>query len=535
MLIVERYAFQISRLQLRQAVFLILHRLRLRRYLHRSFELLGCRTPHSSPRFISHARKKKQWEVFGCPIKEIDEGNFEGCSPLFMYELHYLEFFAIDDCVVCPETKKRFYFEWKEKFKSFSNPAWDPYPVSKRVMNLCKYCAVNPDSSAWLAPEIALHGAVLNSTIEYHLSCNHLLTNYCALAMVCAVVKTDNSDRWCATAEGGLRNEIKAQFLKDGVHYERSVYYHRLLLWDVFDAICMRGAHIIDVDIRDILGRALHAASALSHLDGDVPLFNDSVLLKSPSINELLSYADYLRISSGEGIDVIEHFENSGFLSATFASASVRVLVNSGVLGSEHNLSHHHDDIGSFEVSSAAGRFITNLGTYTYSSGSDRLVFRRGSAHNNLIISGFVGSDVWGAFRVGRTSRVRQKLHDNEYSVTYAPVSEYRLITASAERIFEVSENYLTITDKIASPNGTPQTFIWLHLGPEVRIDNLNDGCMLALGDHRVFLELLTSAELVVKKSEFSPYFEKKYDTHSLKISFKGEILKLGLRFLLDD
>jgi uncharacterized heparinase superfamily protein len=491
--------------------------------------------PQSKPRFILHAQQKKKWEVFGVPINQIGDFNFRGRSPLFIYELHYLEFFAVCDSVIFHETKKRLYVDWKEKFQNFSDPAWDPYPVSRRVINLCKYYSNNSESADWLVPEIALHGSVLNSTIEYHLSCNHLLTNYCALAMVCAVVKTDESSEWFSTAKKGLRQEIRAQFLHDGVHYERSLYYHRVLLWDIFDAICLCGLSILDGDARlnDVLGRAVKAASALSHLDEDVPLFNDSVLSKSPSLKELASYAEYIGISSGDRFERTAHFDSSGFLSKTIASDSFRVLVNSGVLCSKHNLSHHHSDIGSFEVSSVAGRFITNLGTYTYSSGSDRQSFRGGSAHNNLIIPGYGSSDVWGAFRVGRTSRVCQEMRENEYSVKYVPVAHDRLPATCAERVFEFRDNYLTITDKVMSPKCPSNVFVWLHLAPEVRIEMLNGEFLLVLGEQGIRVELLTPADVSIERSEFSPYFEKKYETRSLKISFKGEILKLGLRFLI--
>ena len=240
---------------------------------------------------------------------------------LWIYHLNYCDFLNLDlrapndPAGAALRAAVGIALDWCEQNSSGSEPGWEPYPLSLRVVNWLKFLARNAARMEALGEGLALARLLaslraqvlaLERRLEKDLLANHLLKNIKALIFASALLEAPESRRWWAKGWKLLRREIGEQVLPDGGHFERSPMYHALVLEDLLDIQCLglsqpacaetsagrpatEVANCIGLVAETVVRMAAYLRRIL-HPDGEIPLFNDSALGVARPSRELLAY-----------------------------------------------------------------------------------------------------------------------------------------------------------------------------------------------------------------------------------------------------
>lgn len=277
---------------------------------------------------------------------------------------------------------------------------WRPISLSVRICNWIMWRLLGRGF-----PDDAYHSLVvqtryLSKCPEYHLPGNHLLTNAKALLFAGAFFHGEEAESWLRVAIEMLGNQLEAQILPDGGHYERSPMYQSQTLRDLLDVMNVLRAYELPVPHgwSDLAAKMLSWTLTMSHPDGDIVLFNDAALASSHRPDELELYAAKLGVrirrphaqmnqaqprKSVHRAQECRHGPCEGGLPAvTWLSDTGYARVDAGVavafldlapLGPDFLPGHGHADTFTFELSIHGKRVIVDTGTSTYSACPERL------------------------------------------------------------------------------------------------------------------------------------------------------------------
>jgi uncharacterized heparinase superfamily protein len=327
-----------------------------------------------------------------------------GASRLWLFHLHGWNW-AIDLAVAArrgrPEAAaalKAALQTWLDHHPVDAIDAWHPFVVSDRLLAWLIVRDVLPnDLAADLRAPILLHAAFLAEHLETDVGGNHLLKNLVALLLAGCAFDGPAPSAWRARAGELLEAQLQIQILPDGGHYERSPMYHLLVLADLLSALWAAGRRELPVSVAlaDAVRRMQTVARGLVHPDGEIPLFNDSVLGEAPAPARLigpstdrapacLPATGYVALPLDEGV----------------------LLADCGPPGPDDLPAHVHADALSFELSMGEQRVFVDGGVFDYTAGPLRDRLRGTRSHNTAEIDGADQSEVWSTFRVGRRARV---------------------------------------------------------------------------------------------------------------------------------
>jgi len=279
-----------------------------------------------------------------------------------------------------------------------ANDAWHPFVASERLIAWLVARDLWPPLRDVVDEPILLHALYVARHLETDVGGNHLLKNLVALLLAGCAFDGPAPATWRARASTVLQRQLQIQILPDGGHYERSPMYHLLVLSDLLIVLLAAGRR--ELAISHDLARAVHqmqrVARSLVHPDGDIPLFNDSVLGEAPQPAQLI----------GPATDPAPACLGSmGY--ASLALAAGVLIADCGPPGPDDLPAHVHADALSFELSLGPQRVLVDGGAFDYTAGPLRDHLRGTAAHNTVQVDGADQTEVWGTFRVGRRARVR--------------------------------------------------------------------------------------------------------------------------------
>ena len=150
--------------------------------------------------------------------------NDKNYSKLVIYTLNYFDFLINLDNNT--EFKKNLIYSWINTNNDHLNTSWEPYPISRRIVNWIKWIKKNKITSDKIDKSIFLQTRWLNINVEYDLLGNHILSNAIALVFSGFYFDTFESKKWFEKGCRILEKELNRQFLNDGGHFERSTMYH---------------------------------------------------------------------------------------------------------------------------------------------------------------------------------------------------------------------------------------------------------------------------------------------------------------------
>ncbi len=386
--------------------------------------------------------------------REIATWNDAEIPKLWLYNLHYFdspEFELIE--------------RWIAENSAGTGNGWEPYPLSRRIVNWIKYALTGGVLSARAQVSLATQAAALSRMLEYGLLANHLFANAKALVFAGAFFEGQHADEWLTKGLRILETELREQVLPDGGHIERSPMYHALILEDLLDLINLERCYALPSSKwSDIASRMLSWLSQMLHPDGEISFFNDSAIGIAPEPVQLQQYASRLSIPLST-----QQLGESGYV--RLEQAETVVVFDAAPIGPDYQPGHAHADTLSFELSHCGRRVIVNSGTSTYEKGPERLRQRSTAAHSTIRVDGRDQSEVWDGFRVARRARPFGLVTDRKSYVEACHTGYQRLPSPVVHRRrLQISADQAVITDTLEGHGKHTIELFW-HIHPDAEVE----------------------------------------------------------------
>ncbi len=389
-------------------------------------------------------------------------------SPLWRFTLHYFEF-AVALAADYYHTRNATRYEvFKKLLLSWiaSNPAakgdgWHPYTISMRIPNwlICfdlfdGIFKQDEEFKLTAYRSIFAQYSVLAKRRELWQLGNHYFENLKTLVL-CSLLFEDPL-AYENYIELFLR-ELQEEILPDGVHFELSVMYHKIILEDT-----IRVAYWLKQKNRPELAFILpyiqKMADALFSLEkgmSKTPLFNDAgngVSKEAPALLETVRGLFHI-----EPVN-LDDLTASGYYK--LFDGQLALMFDAGLIGPDYMPGHGHCDCLSFELSRDGKPLFVNSGTYQYQSDL-RKYFRSTKAHNTVMIGDQEQSECWGEHRVARRiSDIRVEKNGQGITGSYK-----NYLGNTHHRMLSLSEGVLTILDStVADESYKIQSY--LHIVP---------------------------------------------------------------------
>lgn len=453
--------------------------------------------------------------------------NDESFSKLWVYNLHYFEDLLCYDSANKRNMHLKLLSRWADENPIGYGNGWEPYPLSLRIVNTLKAWLGGLELNNKICESTYNQASYLSNNLEKHLLGNHYFVNLKALLF--AGVILDNS-RWLSIAERGLLVEIPEQILEDGANFELSPMYHALILVDMLDIynlskayphkLCSRLVSLLDKYIPKMLA----FMEAMTHPDGGVSFFNDSVDGIAPKKIVIESYAKMLgfKVMPNDYREAkIINNDDSGYFCALTHDA--KLIFDTAAVGPDYIPGHAHADTLSFEMSINAQRVFVNSGISEYGLGPKRINQRKTFSHNTVEVDHKDSSQVWSGFRVANRAKVISKhaeiKHDNSIELT-ASHNGYKSLFFGCNhtRKLILRENSLMVSDSLEGTFRSARSLFYFH--PDLKI-SFENNLLLIKGPKFVLYSDLEGKSAKLIDSFWHPEFGMEVSNKMLEIDFR--------------
>ena len=437
---------------------------------------------------------------------------------------------------------------------------------------------------------IYIHGEHITRNLEFgSITSNHYLSDIAGLAFVAEFFGDFRiGKKWGKFAANELKKEMKKQVYEDGVDFEASACYHRLVLELFFytavfitknrfqqsDDLAQKCSDIFGMEFTEKLCKMFGFIAHSLKPDGDIPQFGDNdsgrffifcsrrvldmrylLSLAAVFFNESkfkikefeqdeeipwvfgkngqvkykeLNSVSYEEISSKE-------FENCGW--CVMRNNSSYLFFGSGPNGQNDNGGHAHNDKLSFELYAGNTSIFIDPGTYLYTPFPVwRNTFRSTRYHNTITVDDFEQNEFSGnnLFRLENDSGAKIKIWKSNDAFDFIEaehVGYKRLdfpVIHKRQIIFDKRENIWVISD-ILEGKGKHKFTINFNLHPGITpiIENNTTNIILNKGNLPVFyIQPMIDNEinLVVDKSWISEEYGIKEENFSVKYIIETNI-----------
>ncbi len=399
-----------------------------------------------------HESEKIDWDgEWGVPTR----------SALWNFNLHYFEFLMAYVEVYRETNDSRHLDAIKACINGWieHNPVqsggdgWAPYTISLRLVYWFSCLYYLSDILDKLFVErmiISIHEqyVYLAGHLEKDLLANHYFEDLKAL-ILCSIAFKDVKMLERSLAE--FKNQCREQILSDGMHFELSPMYHKIILESIFRvAVALRGINRVDSEVECYIKPMIDVAYTFEFGLERIPLFNDGGDNIAKSLNALLLTANkHFNLSP----EYRSPLHDSGYY--FLRSNDWKLIVDAGAAGPKYNAGHAHCDAMSFELFYKGKPVIVNCGTFAYQS-CDRAFFRSTTAHNTVMINNTEQSQCWGNFRIGKVSSIIVKNHNQ--NCIQLELYDYR--KQHTTRTIELKNDHFVVSDEIE--DGFLQSFYHL-------------------------------------------------------------------------
>lgn len=358
----------------------------------------------------------------------------------------------------------------------------------------------------------------LERTIPY--SNNHLFSDLAGLLYLGLLFKdTKKGKNWLNYAIASLYEEIRCQVLPSGVHYERSVSYHRLMTEMVMASVYVlnRGGFTVPADIEYRVGSMLSYIrnyTKPNHLSPLVEDNDDGRFL--PFVRRDFRQHDYLLDPSGaenlivaNGVNAVSFdkepssrlYSDAGH--AVLRKDDVYLFVTNGEQSS-YEVSrktvgtHTHNDKLSFELSLGSDDVIIDPGAYVYTPDPAKSnEFRSTAKHNTMVVDGEEQNIITpkNVFLATKNSRATQFNMPSLSSVE----GEYKTFKGGLThfRRWNIEENEVFITDSLQKKGLNHSAVLSFHLAPDLVLNA--DGNDIKLATDVYEIDIIFDKDVVVK------------------------------------
>ena len=332
-------------------------------------------------------------------------------SHLWNFNLHYMEFLIPLAAAYKEENDIRYYecfkeycLRWILDNENGRGDGWHPYTISLRLTNL--WICISALGETFLKDQPfckMLNGSMyaqylhLQKRLERHLLGNHYFENLKTVLLGALYFQEERTYRKYKRL---FTNEVREQILPDGMHYERSLMYHKIILEDIMRVA--KSVYEKDGELYQKLcvtmQKMTDAVWSLEQGMGRTLLFNDAGDNVARPLDCLLKS---LKKEFGicPGVDAKKVFPDAGYY--CLEEEGIKSVMDAGKIAPDYMPGHSHCDGLSFELSWHGRPVFVNSGTGQY-QGRLRSYFRSTAAHNTIVVDGEEQSDCWGEHRTGR-------------------------------------------------------------------------------------------------------------------------------------
>lgn len=355
---------------------------------------------------ILHSSKFTNWRTMW---------NFKDKSPLWNFNLHYFEYlFPLIKVWINTKEPKYLYKTiemidgWIDNNPIGRGPAWASYTIALRIISWISYYSYvhNELSDEFKKKFLAsLHTQYLYLTehLEKDILGNHYFED---LKSIIIAALFFNDSKVLKKAIVDFKSECKEQILPDGMHFELSPMYHKIIFEGMMIiSVALRYEGEQDKEIESYLQPMLDVAYNLENGLERIPLFNDGGNNVTKSLPALVKVAEkYFNLKSR----CRTKFPMSGFyiFNSCECKKKWKLIVYAGQTGPKYIPGHAHCNAMSFELFCNGKPIIVNCGTYAYQC-KERTFFRSTAAHNTVMINKIEQSQFWDIFRFAKRSNTR--------------------------------------------------------------------------------------------------------------------------------
>ncbi len=413
------------------------------------------------------------------PCRVAQDWRRQDAPKLWLYHLHYF-----DDLNAGDATRRRAWHaalleRWVAENAPGEGPGWDPYPISRRIVNWVKWTLAGNTLPADCHRSLAAQARWLMRRLEYHLLGNHLFANGKALMYAGLYFDGPEADSWYRRGFRLIASELPEQVLSDGGHFERSPMYHASALEDLLDLVNLHAAHGRQVPLSwlEAQQRMRHWLRLMCHPDGGISFFNDAAFGMAPSAAELERYTERLKLPLSAPPEAsLAVLEPSGYV--RIAAGAACVICDCGPVGPDYLPGHAHADTLSFEMSLGTQRVFVNSGTSQYGADGERHRQRGTAAHNTVIVEGENSSEVWGGFRVARRARAQilKTSSGSRRTIVEASHDGYTRLAGRNRhtRRWTLDDGSLCVEDHVSGPFRLAEANFHLHPNVTARVEDSN-------------------------------------------------------------
>jgi uncharacterized heparinase superfamily protein len=446
---------------------------------------------------------------------------------LWLYNLHYFDDLSAKDADARVAWHADLARRWVRENPPGLGNGWEPYCLSLRIVNWCKWALANGSLDPDLADSLAVQARYLAQTVETHLLGNHLFANLKALLFASAFFDGPESAHWQQLGSAYLARELPEQVLEDGAHFELSPMYHAIVLEDLLDLIQLARiypGHFSDsnqAELREVALRMLDWLAVMTHPDGDIAFFNDATLDVALTPGALVDYAAQLELPAARSTPGTQLCWASGY--ARIKAGSAVLLADVARVGPDHLPGHAHADTLSCELSIGDRRLLVNSGVSEYCEGLERARQRGTAAHNTVMVGGLDSSEVWSSFRVARRARpfgIRLTKVDGRPCLDAAHDGYVGRLGVVHRRRWELAPNELVVTDRMEGPGRDAQAY-W-HLHPDTQVESASASSLsLRLAGRAVCLST-QGGRLTVVPATWHPEFGARRANLCVRVDLEG-------------
>ncbi|HLF19739.1 MAG TPA: alginate lyase family protein [Bacteroidota bacterium] len=436
----------------------------------------------------------------------------------------------------------------------------------------CESRSLSADFWVKFLRSLYAHGTFIENNLEVHWrNSNHFLSNIAG--MIFLGVLFQNTAFGKRSLQWGVRSlaeEMERQVYPDGVDYEKSTSYQRLVLELFYTPaiLCILNNIRMPAAFMNHLERMFEYVQHYTRPDGSIPLFGDADdgrlfrLIAGDDINDhrhalavgaiLFDRADFaqnaakfsqdaLWLFGGEGFEKFQRlkgatvsltsraFPDGGFY--IMRSDNAHITVDAGDIGMKGWGGHGHNDILSFELWANGEPVIVDSGTYAYTFDvAARQEFRSIRAHNTVMIDRkepvtFVG--LWMILRDKTRPRVNKWKTEASSDILEAEHRAYRslLSPVTHRRRIELDKarTRLHITD-IFEGTGVHTFDSFLHFAPTITLRQVDLKTFRAIGKNAQYV--VTSSEGQIKRldSWFSRSYGVRQRNQALQIAVERKV-----------
>lgn len=439
--------------------------------------------------------------------------------------------------------------DWRNRNPLAHSVNWYPMEASMRTVTLTWLLdfvrmnqAVTPVDAATTGMLSSLKTLIVRTLYEHaafvwvnrevaKVNGNHFMANVVALILAGSTFRGQlrEAGKWLQYSTKHFSKEVTSQFYSDGVQFEKSCGYHKLvteLCITGWAAACRAGIRFPQ-EVKSRLIAALEFSSAMTRPDGWATNFGDTddasvipfgavsrshrslqfmghALLESRDGNRPL-LRDVLASLSDEDLperserEEFEYFRDGGYV-VVRSRNSFFLMVDVGEVGMRGLGGHGHNDLLSFELALGGQPFFVDPGCSTYTGDLEKKdTYRRTRGHNTVAWRGLEMAELLGPWRISADAEPGPVCVTKQNGMLIVDGSHngYARFDGGGvvRRTFEVStsEESVRITDVMPDATGWFESQFHCHPGVEV----------LEVSADRVRLRhRMVEAELAINRGE---------------------------------